>query len=145
METFYIIAINGFVSASFSFIAYNQSNKKSRRDYLTTQLSLIETRIDDIRNITYTLHKEIFQENKPLNDNMTYRELLIEINTLSDKIFANNEFKKLHDIMVEYNIFSTNAIESVDNMTSWSILKDFDEIYITFKKNISLLEEKINH
>lgn len=144
METAYIIGINGLVAAIFSFIAYRQSNKKNRKDYLNNQLSTIETKISDIRKATYTLYNDIFVDNKSLDENMSYRELNIEIDDLNNQILANKEFKNLHGIMIEYNIFTGNVIEASDKMTSLSLLDSFDIIYTDFKKQINLLKEKIN-
>ena len=144
METAYIIAINGLVAALFSFIAYRQSNKKNRKDYLNNQLSTIETKIGDIRKSTYELYKDIFIDNISLDENMSYRELNIEINDLNNQILANKEFKNLQEIMVEYNIFTGNVIEASDKTTSLSLLDDFDIIYTDFKIQINSLKEKIN-
>lgn len=145
METFYIIAINGFVSASFSFIAYKQSNQKSRKDYLTTQLSTIETKINNIRKETYNLRDDIFVDNKLLDENMSYRELNIEMDDLSNQVFAHKEFMNLREITIDYNIFTGNVLEASDNTTSLSHLDNYDKIYLDFKSKINLLKEKINN
>ncbi len=144
METVYIIAINGLVSATFSFIAYKQSNKKSRNDFLNTQLSKLEEKVSNIRIITYKLHADIFDKKLSLDDNMSYRELSIENDDLLNQILAHNEFSSLQNITTEYNIFSGNMIEATDKETSLAIATEFDNLYLEFKKKINLLKDEIN-
>lgn len=136
METWIVILINGVISSLISSLAYYGAIKKNRVDFINNQISIIEAEIDSIKDITYEIFIEIFQNNKSLDDILLYRQLAQKTDSLHNKILTLDDFKQFTQDVVEYNIFSTNAIEAEDKKIASAHLNSFDELYSAFKQKL---------
>lgn len=145
MQTWYIIGINGVITATFSFIAYHQAIRKNKTDFFNNQLLLIESGIDSIRDKTYELFEKIFDENTSYDENfVTIRLLTQNNNSLHNKILELDDFKKFSDDVTEYHIFSGNVIEAEDKFSAQIYLNDFDRVYSTFKSKLCKYQNEKN-
>jgi len=145
MQTWIIILINGIISGTFSFIAYNESRKKNRNDYFNSQVSIIESNIDVIRDKTYELFHEIFYNNKSIDENLEYRLFTQQLDSLQNKIILNSNLNNLETTVVDFNIFATNVVEANDLDSARSHLDIFDSQYILFKKDLLSLQNERNN
>jgi len=144
MEMWKVVAVNGFLSAFFAIVSYVVSTRKNKNDFLNNQFSIIETEIDAIRNTTYKLFKEIFEEDKSIDENLTYRLFTQRTNSLHNKILALSDLKKFSEDISEYNIFATNVIEAEDKESSRVHLDTFDALYTGLKNKFYQEQDKNN-
>ncbi len=144
METAYIIAINGFVSAGFSFFAYNQSNKKSRIDFLNNQVQTVKAELDNIQEITYKLYQLRFIDRKDIYEDLRYRVFSQKIDSLHNKILVQAHFKDFQEIISEYNIFASNILEADDISSAKIYMNEFDDMGIKFKSKPDQYQGHIN-
>lgn len=143
METGYIIAINGLVSGTFSFIAYKQSQKKNRNDFINNQISSLESDINSIVELVYQLYDNLDSEDRKLDENIIYRLLIRKTSDLQSKILGNN-FYDFEEIVVDFNIYTTTVVESEDKDSAKSNLNIFDDIQSEFKEKIYKMQGNIN-
>jgi predicted membrane GTPase involved in stress response len=143
LETGYIIAINGLVSGTFSFIAYKQSQKKNRNDFINNQISSLESDINSIVELVYQLYDNLDSEDRKLDENIIYRLLIRKTSDLQSKILGNN-FYDFEEIVVDFNIYTTTVVESEDKDSAKSNLNIFDDIQSEFKEKIYKMQGNIN-
>jgi len=145
VETVYIIAINGVVSAIFSFFAYKQSNKKSKIDFLNNQVSNIKSEIDGIQEKTYELYQLRFINDKDIYEDLNYRILNQKIDSLLNKILVYSSFKDFTMLLTDYNIFANNILEAEDKDSAKIYMNNFDDINIELKRKLDNYQSYVNN